>query len=572
MSTAELPELAADVIAAIEQVGGRLEQVFVEVGGHLGTADGIFEKLNGGLDNLSNDLSGTRIEGASAAFEDIATRLRGLADALPLEGALLGSIGASAARASTMLKQLIKHIHLITVIGRSSRIEAASLENDREDFLNFTREASDLASAVQSSIAACAKEQEQLAAAIEMAFGGQQEFERRYHAQLVSASEALVSTFSQIKQLQGRGVKAAKMGKASTSQIRGAVGMAIVAMQAGDSTRQRFEHICGGLGQLTNPDRAVRRSVGAFVCRLQAEQLRSIASNFAIDISKVNHSLIQLSADSISLVERSKFLLGAKNGEMASFLAVMKQKLAEASALISACGHAKVSVDTSIARLEQVLARFRITISALGETIVDITVIGMNSGLKASQLGARGRAFVEIANELKQAADRISGTANMLGPVLGDIGRFADELKQVRAAEKPLDVDEIEGSMAAAIKEIEGGNGRLVQLMDDLTSESTQFEGLMKGGISVMTTLRSKISLLPAIAAFLEEPSHNLDSVWPEDAPLVEELFEAMYRQYTMDIERNVHHDVCDRFGIAGKPSRAEMHARKSDAEEVLFF
>jgi hypothetical protein len=52
---------------------------------------------------------------------------------------------------------------------------------------------------------------------------------------------------------------------------------------------------------------------------------------------------------------------------MTSFLAIMKQRLAQASVLISACGQAKVSVDASIAASENMLAKFRAAISTLDE-------------------------------------------------------------------------------------------------------------------------------------------------------------------------------------------------------------
>lgn len=66
------------------------------------------------------------------------------------------------------------------MIARSSRIEAASLEGSREEFLSFTGEASKLAAVVQSSIGDIAREHEELAGAIAAALREQQAFERRY--------------------------------------------------------------------------------------------------------------------------------------------------------------------------------------------------------------------------------------------------------------------------------------------------------------------------------------------------------------------------------------------------------
>jgi SepF-like predicted cell division protein (DUF552 family) len=572
MTIADLPELATQAIRTIENVGDQVEHVFAEVGGHLGTAHNIFAELNSGLNSLSGELSGSKIEGASVAFQDIATRLRGLAEALPAETALLGSIGASVTQTSTLLKHLIKHIHLITVIARSSRIEAASLEGNRDDFLSFTKEASDLATAVQSSIVTCSKEQEQLAGAIAVALNGQLAFEKQYRDQLLSVSAELISAFSEIKQLQTQGADLAQLAKASTTQIGEAVGSAIVSLQAGDSTRQRLEHICSGLRKVAGADGGVAPSMAPLVCLLQAAQLKDTVSEFETDIGKIDRSLTLLSSDSIKIVAHGNSLYGGKNDDMTSFLAIMKQRLAQASALISACGHAKVSVDASIAALENMLGKFRAAISALDETVVDITLIGMNAGLKASHLGVKGRAFVVIANELKLTADRISGAAKMLEPVLGEIGQAADRLKSLRAEEESLKVADLEDSITMAVTEIEAGNGRLAQLMSHLTRESAQFETLMTGARTVISELGGKFAALPDTASLLEESKHSLTTRSAGEVRDGGKLFDELYRKYTMQTEREVHLGHSDRFGIARPPSTIGPDADKADSEEVLFF
>jgi len=573
MVATDTPELATRATRTIENVGNQVEQVFAEVGGHLGAAHGIFAELNSGLNSLSGELSGSKIEGASAAFQDIAARLRGLADALPAETALLAAIGTSTAQASSLLKHLINHIHLITVIARSSRIEAASLEGNRDDFLSFTREASNLATAVQSSIVTCAKEQQQLADAIAAALDGQRQFERQYRDQLVSVSAELLSAFSEIKQLQTQGADLARLAKASTTQIADAVGSAIISLQAGDSTRQRLEHICSGLRRVTDADVGLAPSTPPLICLLQAAQLTDTVSEFEADMARINRALTKLSNDSIKIVGHGNSLYGGKSDDMTSFLAVMKQRLAQASGLIFACGHAKVSVDASIAVLEDMLGKFRAAIAALDDTVVDITLIGMNAGLKASHLGTKGRAFVVIANELQLTADRISSAAKMLEPVLGGIGQAADRLKSLRAEEEQLKVADLEASITMAMQEIEAGNAGLGQLMGHLTRESVQFETLMTGARTVMSELGGKFATLPAVASLLEESKHGLETRLPGEGSDGGKLFDQLYLQYTMQTERDVHLRHCERFGIA-RPAAAATgrEAAQPESEDVLFF
>src|SRR5262249_16795688 len=148
--------------------------------------------------------SGAQIEGASTSIHDVAERLNGMADALPAESALLDSLGKAAAEASNLLKPLFKHIQMISIIARSARIEAASLADDRENFLAFTQEAFELGKAVQRSLEGCARDQARLSGAIDMALGTQKDFQQRYRAELQSSGSDLVAAYSGMQEQRNR--------------------------------------------------------------------------------------------------------------------------------------------------------------------------------------------------------------------------------------------------------------------------------------------------------------------------------------------------------------------------------
>jgi hypothetical protein len=581
MAVAASPGLALDAVASIEDVGGRIEDVFAQVGGDLGRAHAIFEELNSGLSSLAQELSGSKIEGASDAFRDIAARLRGLAEALPAETALLCSIGTSAAQASILLKDITKHIHMISVIARNSKIEAASLDGNRGGFLSFTQEASDLARSVELSIAACSKDQERLAQAISTALQGQQEFERRYQHQLVSASTELMAACAEIKSRQGQSIRLAESAGASAMRIGTAVGTAIVSLQAGDSTRQRLEHICRALN-IIGAERGITfasadenqtlATATPFVCLLQAAQLKDTVSEFATDIAAVGRSLRALSAESTRMVDQGRVLYGGQDDDMTSFLAVMKQRLTQASSLIVACGHAKGSVAASTSVLEDMLGNFRGAILSLDETVVDITLIGMNAGLKAGHLGVAGRGFVVIADELSATAGRISAGAKLLRPVLDAIAQSANGLKQLRNAEKALDVTNLEDSIVHALRDIEVGNGQLAELMKHLTCESALFETIVIGAGTGVRELACKFTSLSTVESRLEAWASDFDKPSSSEARQIGDLFDELYLQYTMVRERDVHFEQCGRLQLICKVKTIEPDRSSADAEDALFF
>jgi len=566
----------AEATAAIEDVSSRIEDVFARVGHDLGRGHLIFQELNQGLATLSGELSGAEIEGAATALQEIAARLSELARALPAESALLETIGKSTAEASSLLKPLFKHIQMITIIARSARIEAASLDGDRGGFLAFTQEAYDLGKAVQGSIEGCARDQQRLSEAVATASGRQKAFESRYRAQLMSESAELGAAYSGLRDQRSRSSHLADRASSSTRKIAEAVGGAIISLQAGDSTRQRLEHVSHGLGlaSVTAPSLVPEPIPGddvmRAICQLQAAQLRDAQREFGGDISQIVGALAAILRDAGSVAGHGRTLFGGEEDGSSSFLTRIKQTLAHASNLIATCESAGRSVDEALAIVEDTLAKFRQAIAGLAEATVDITLIGMNAGLKASHLGSRGSAFVVIANELKATADQVSAGAGRLRPVLDGIERSANELKELRVQGDPTQLAKLEPQILLALREVEAGNERLGKQMSRLANEGAEFERLINSAQGLMTTLGESSAALPAVAARLETAGAGAQrlQVKVQDQAILDDLF----ARYTMERERDVHRDFLQTLGLKSTAATRQVETVETADDGIELF
>jgi uncharacterized phage infection (PIP) family protein YhgE len=565
-----------EAIAGIEDVSSRIEDVFARVGHELGRGHLIFKELNQGLAALSSELSGAQIEGAATALQEIAARLNELAQVLPTETALLETIGKSTAEASSLLKPLFKHIQMITIIARSARIEAASLEGDREGFLAFTQEAYDLGKAVQGAIEGCARDQQHLSEAVATAFGRQKEFESRYRNQLAAESAELGSAYSGLRDQRSSSSHLADLASSSTRKIAEAVGGAIISLQAGDSTRQRLEHVSHGLGLASErapslvPEPVASEDGARAICQLQAAQLRDAQREFGGDIDQIVRALTAILHDADSVVGHGRTLVGGEDGGSSSFLTRIKQTLAHASTLIATCEGAGRSVDEALALVEDTLAKFRQAIAGLAEATVDITLIGMNAGLKASHLGSRGSAFVVIANELKATADQVSMGAGRLKPVLDAIERSARELKELRVQGDPTQLAQLEPQILQALREVEAGNERLGKLMGRLVKEGAEFEELMNSAQGLMTTLGDGSAALPAVAARLEAASAGAQT--PRPAAQDEAMLDDLFARYTMERERDVHRQFLQTLGLTSAAIMRRVEAVETADDGIELF
>jgi hypothetical protein len=569
MSVDLLPDTLAS-IASIEAVSSRIEDAFAQAGSHLGRGQAMFRELDGGLAALSKELSGANLEGASAAIREIAGKLNELADALPAESALLGDIGGGAKEASALLKPLFKHIGTITIIARSARIEAASLNRDRDSFRDFTEEALGLGRAVQRSIEGCARDQELLSRAVDAALVRHREFEKLYRAELLAAGAGLIAAHAELRDQQDKSIHLAELAGRSTKKIAAAAGSAIVSLQSGDCARQRLEHVCDALRRIAGP--AAGGDDGAqaarVVRRLEVLQLKDAEHEFDQDIGRIASSLKAILADAGGIVAQSRsFQSDPDGGE--SFLEGIKRMLARALDLIATCESSGKSVDEALAVVEDTLGKFRQAISGLSEAIVDIILIGMNAGLKAGHLGVKGNAFVVIANELKTTADHVSAGATRLKPILDRVEASANGLRELRARADPAQLARLEPSIGYALREVEAGNERLGAQMVRLAREGAEFESLMQSAADVVTGLGEGLAKLKNVASALDRAGAVGDRV--RLAARDEAMLDELYAQYTMEREREVHDDLRRSLGLATKP-RAPQPQKAAAEDEVEFF
>jgi hypothetical protein len=574
-----LPDVGVhEVIASVEHVNSQIEGTFAEVGSRLGRGHEIFRELNDGLTRLSGELSGTNIEGTAVAFQDIARKLTELAEVLPSESMSLDRIGRKASETSILLRTLLKHIQMISIISRSARIEAASLDSNRDSFLDFTQEASQLAAAAKNSVESCTRDQVQLADAIRIALDKHREFQNRYREQLISVSSELIASHARIQRQQLDGLRLTETTAAGAGRIAQAVGTSIVSLQAGDSIRQRLEHVCNGLhvasgyGAGIVPDDSEDAAlISRFITGLEAEQLDSAVRQFDTDIRQIAHVLSSLGSDVAGIVSQGKSLYGNQNNSAPSFLSEIKQSLSHASELIQSCENARISVDGALSVVEDTLGKFRRAASDLSHTVMDIILIGMNAGLRAGHLGAKGSSFVVIANELKTTADHISGGAGLLQPVLDEIEVSANDLRSLRVDAESSQLAGLENSVLAAIQDLEGGNERVIGTMTRLIKEGAEFEDVIASAQDTLKSLAGALAVLPDHISQLRAGSKAFDAIPLAAGEKAKPLLEDLASRYTMVIEREIHVRFLREAGIK-VDAIPDKPATEADTDEVLFF
>ncbi|MGO4667264.1 hypothetical protein [Bosea sp. 2RAB26] len=564
------------LIQSLDANARAIDVTFATAGQQLGEGLTLFQALNEQLAALSSELAGSEIEQARTALHRLAGELRTLNDDLSAETSALQDLSIHSHNASQALERLLEHMRLITILARSARIEAISIPMVGSDFGDFAGEIGTLTTQAQRTIERCARDQAQLCSLLDSALTAQREFEGRYGRSLAALAGKLGQTLAEVIERQRRSVALTEEAAAISGRITLATGGAIIALQSGDSMRQRLEHAISGLrlgeapGAVGDEDGETRAACVNVLLRLQSAQLEAASGALGPDVEEINSALILLDRETTQLIDLVRSLYRGGNGGAASFLVELEADLAEASVLLGRCDIARAGVDRVTEAVASVLDTCQGTVEALAATAANIVLIGMNAGLRAARIGTGGRSLVVIAQELKFAADQVSTDSRKLTPAFTQMQAASSGLK----CEGRLDAAYFASrdlTMRSSLATMRHSGDRLGASLDELLREGERFGAVIEqAGLSFSSTgaMRDLITgaaheLLRAAGAQLPE-AHLL-------ARVGDFIEQEIWPNYTMAAERQIHTAVLEACGFVTGARAPVAVPAEADVDEFLF-
>lgn len=577
---AALPQL----VRALEGCAREIDVTFAQAGSRLGDGLSLFEGLKERLSTLSGELSGDEIAQAGETLSGLAGELRAINDGLRDETGLLQELATHSKAASQSLDRLLEHMRLITILARSARIEAVSVQGVDRDFGDFTGEIVALTSQAQHTIQSCARDHDHLSALLDSALTTQRDFEARYGHALSSLAGNLDQTLAEVTERQQRSVSLTSEAARHSGKIAMAAGGAIIALQSGDSIRQRLEHVIAALRLLvaiaegTGPgaglDDGEKAGAELLLRRLQSAQLEESARTLVQDAEAIEAALAVLAGDTAGLLDLVRSLYQGDGARSGSFLADLEADLAQASDLLGKCDRARSGVDRVTAALSTVLETCQKTVAALSTTVDSIVLIGTNAGLRAARIGTGGRSLVVIAQELKFAADQVAVDAERLTPTFAQMKQASGGLTSVGR----LDAAHFAGlneAMRGSLEAMRRTGDRLGAALEQLAREGGSFGVVVSQARLSFSNAGAMSDLIAAGAAELARAAAGNEL--PQRAGLAERLRTLIdaeiWPNYTMAAERTIHEAVIGPLLPAedGQATRSVAVPVESDLDDLLF-
>ena len=368
------------------------------------------------------------------------------------------------------------------------------------------------------------------------------------------------------------GVVAREVG-AIARGVQSKVASTLSALQIGDITRQRIEHVQATLSLLeeffageegAKLDAGARKRLQNVIHHLTAAQMSDMCANFQRDSENVVKTIASFDHDMREILKLRDQMSGESGEAGGNFMRALESSVSAAHEIVK-------QVDTTSRQADQVSQSTIGTAAKLSEAITniravktDIHYMALNTNLRCSRLGEEGRSINVVTAELRIFAGKLDESADAI--VTG--------LPALEAAA---------GRVAPAADVGTGGLGEsLTSAVGNIRSAANMMENELKVLAENGREVATKISLLIGKLDF----QRDLGEVFASCADLLESaagtevadisdltdaiapLDRKIFKHYTMVQERSIHRDI---IPASEDSAPAPAETVKAESDEDLF-
>ncbi|MDY0884408.1 hypothetical protein SMD27_16310 [Dongia soli] len=270
-----------------------IEGTFVDIGGRLEGAMEILDRLGATFTRLQHELESEDLRTATRDMGKVAERISALANTSDDALEVLKGIAGMATAIDGRISQMRKAIKAVDVLAVNAKIAAAHISAAGEEFASFADEIGGALKVAQLNLDNFSQELAQLADIVRSAVTEQGSLRQRQAEAAFTVPRALSQSVDTIAARRQQAATTAASIQRKSAEVGRQIGVAVMALQIGDTTRQRIEHVEYAIGicknfdkpdlirqhipnlaKLSNSERDLLIAAG---CQLQDEQLLDTA-------------------------------------------------------------------------------------------------------------------------------------------------------------------------------------------------------------------------------------------------------------------------------------------------------
>jgi len=563
------------------RIGARLESArqvvearFLEAGDVLSRAvDGV-GALIAGLDAIRTNLDAETVTATTGELAQAAATLKSLPDSLDARRQRVGELVKFSDGLAGRIAEMRQHLAYLRVFAINIKITSGGIAAAGPEFAIFAQEIYDCIEMGGAQLDALNNDLTGLDQTLRGALAHEQNLARSCANLLPAVPDALTASAAAIAGHHGRIASVAVSVAVLARDVQKKVGGGLAALQIGDITRQRIEHVQAGLGFLNGADEIAtlapepRQHAQAFVHRLLGAQLAAMAEDFHREVARIGHNVVGMAADATELLRLRDLASGQTGQSETNFLRDLEGNVGQALDLVGDMTAGERAAET-VSRSAAVSAReLTERIAGIQNIRADVQMMALNTTLKCSRIGETGKPLGVIAVELRQHAIHLEKSAAQTTSSLEGLFDAAEALGQGETQGL--------GRAAAAAAVLSGAVARIGKAGDGVDSALT---AAARQGADVVDMLRraaERFDFHKQIGSVLDDAANQLLDMAGEDeiptddiAHALRPLLDRLARQYTMAQEREVHRSLTE--GLATVEASAPAAPVVEDEDDVLF-
>jgi hypothetical protein len=564
------------VLGEIGEAARMTEGTFVGIGQRLEASISTIDGLTATFKTLMEELGSDDLVRATSDLSQVSTRIGALANAPRDSEAVLGRISSLTDAMTGRVGRMRKAVQAVDVLAVNAKIAAAHLKTGGEGFATFAEEITRAMKVAEENLDGFAQQLDLMSERLKAATANQRALGQQRDQAIRTIPDQLARSVAAIAGRRRQAENTAAAIQRKTVEVGQRVGNAVMAMQIGDTSRQRIEHSEFALTLAARLFGRETRSAVDFdlaavsaderhrlldaITALSLAQLSDTAEELDAQVGEIAASLSQLADDAheiAGLGQQTYSSDGAQIGRegAGSFMSELEEDVRHARSLLEDLRNAQTEGDGVMAGVLETTKALVRNISAIQSLESDIRLMGLNTTLRSSRLGNEGRALTVIAQELRTCSNL---TATEAVAVLADLDAMVEAAGTSNGADPERRLAEITELTNILVSSVD----RLSKTADSLSAALATLDHDSETVAASLRQTSTEIRAKAEIGATLRRASSALAGV-QGDSQLDEEMGDragilaAIFGKYTMAREREVHARIlkCELPAVAEVPA-----------------
>lgn len=554
LAAPDLRAIASELARPREAIDG----AFVAVGDRLAQCADILGRITSTFEALPVELGSDELTSATDGLALVGRRAGEISVALGTEQDDLNRLVDALRRAAHPISELRRTVKMMGIVAINARVVAASVVSDTEDFGVFTTDIAQLSDSAATTIGKFHRTYEALTAVVADAAVARGKFEAAHRDTLTALATELEADLQQVTEQRHASARSSVVTGQMSRAISDKVAAAVMALQVGDATRQRLEHVEAALVDAAGLGAGDALSAAMELQRLQLEAARA---TLIAEMSSGADALARLTHDVQAVLDHAGSVYGS--AENRSALSELHGAVRRAVIVLRDCESERGKLDQVAVAVSDTVRVLLDHVEAVQEIEYKMRLVSLNAAVKCAQLGPRGRALDVIAQQLRTLTGETVVSAQAAVECLNEAAGYSTTFTQ-SAGSGATRVGDLEREATAALERLEAVGFRLKTALVDLYADGPRVAHLLEDAVAA---LAGHAAISEAISDIEFTLMGDADQAEPSVAGH-EEFFASLRRRYTMDAERRLHDGFLGTT-TAGDPAPAAEES--ADLDDLLF-